>query len=206
MEITKFEHSCWEVIEDKSRLVIDRGIYSKSLTDFNNITAVVVTHEHADHLDSEVLAKIVEQNPSVQIFGTNQVAAQFNKNMTVPELGREYKVGDLSLEFFGEKHHLFDDVENIAVLVNKKFFSGGDSYTKPNVPVELAAVPASAPWFRIDEGIENIKTIKARIVAPTHNALLSEIGESIHYRILGGAAQQAGKTWKVIKTGESIEI
>jgi L-ascorbate metabolism protein UlaG (beta-lactamase superfamily) len=206
MKITKYEHSCWSVSEDNSCLIIDRGVYSKSLTDFSNIVAVIVSHVHADHFDPEVLQKIVDQNSRVQIFAPNQVKAEFSQNVTVPETNKPYQVSDFTLEFFGEKHHLFDDTDNIAVTVNGQFFSPGDSYTKPDKPVNVAAVPASAPWLRIDEAIENVKNIQAKIVLPTHNALLSEIGESIHYRILGEAAEAAGKRWQVLKPGESIEV
>ncbi len=122
MKVTKFEHSCLDITEGNSRLVVDPGIFSKSLTDFNNIVAVVVTHVHSDHFDPDKLGQIVAANPQVQIFTTDQVAQEFNQNTTVPERNRPYPVGDITLRFLGEQHELFGDTQNIGVMVNDKFF------------------------------------------------------------------------------------
>jgi L-ascorbate metabolism protein UlaG (beta-lactamase superfamily) len=206
MKITKYEHACWVMQEGQSRVIVDPGIFSKSITNLSNVNAVVITHIHSDHLDPELINKIIEQNPTVQIYSTSQVAKELEQKVVVPELSKKYKAGNLELEFFGEKHHLFGDIENLAVLVSEQLFVPGDSYTQPNKPVTIAAVPASAPWLRIDEAKENIQKLPAKIVVPTHNALLSEIGESIHYRILSEAAKESGKQWKVLETGESIEL
>ncbi len=207
MKITKYEHSCIEVKEGNNRLIIDPGIFSKSLNDFSNIDAVVITHEHQDHFDPVKIQSIIKANPSVQIITTSQVAKALNsKNAKTARLEEEYSIGKLKLEFFGEKHELFTDVENIAVLVNNRFYHPGDSYTLPNVPVEVLSAPASAPWLRITEASKFISDIGPKIAFPSHNALLSEIGESIHYRILSGAAEKAGVKWQVLKPGESIII
>ena len=206
MKITKYEHACWDITENNTRVLIDPGEFSKSLSDISNINALVLTHIHTDHFDKNLVNKIIAENPSIQIFITSQVANEVEGQVTVPKIQQTYAVNDITLEFFGGDHELFEGVENIAVLINEKFFCPGDSYTQPDRRVAFAAVPASAPWLRITEASENIRTIQADIVAPTHNALLSEIGEAIHYRILSGVAKESGKEWRVLKVGESIEF
>lgn len=207
MKITKYEHSCIEVKEGNNRLIIDPGIFSKSFTDFLSIDAVVITHEHQDHFDPEKVKKIIKNNPDVQIITTSQVADTLkSKSVQIAKLDKEYIVGKQKLKFFGEKHELFTDVENIAVLVNEKFYHPGDSYTLPDVQVEILSAPASAPWLRITEASKFISDIGPKIAFPSHNALLSEIGESIHYRILSNATKAAKIDWKVLKPGESIII
>lgn len=207
MKITKYEHSCIEVKEGDNRLIIDPGIFSQSLKDLYNINVVVITHEHQDHFDPEKLKTIIENNPNVQIITTSQVANTLKSiNVQIAKLDKEYIVGKQKLKFFGEKHELFTDVENIAVLVNEKFYHPGDSYTLPNVPIEILSAPASAPWLRITEASKFISDIGPKIAFPSHNALLSEIGESIHYRILSNATKAAKIDWKVLKPGESIII
>ena len=164
MKITKYEHSCIEVKEGNNRLIIDPGIFSKSLNDFSNIDAVVITHEHQDHFDPVKIQSIIKANPSVQIITTSQVAKALNsKNAKTARLEEEYSIGKLKLEFFGEKHELFTDVENIAVLVNNRFYHPGDSYTLPNVPVEVLSAPASAPWLRITEASKFISDIGPKL-------------------------------------------
>ncbi len=207
MKITKYEHAC-VVVEDKGQLlVIDPGVYSKSFQVSGNIAGVVVTHFHSDHFDPEVLSKIKQQNPDVQIYSVGQVASEVpDLSVRVVKAGDSLKAGPFELKFYGGQHELFADTENIAVLVNSTLLHPGDSYTKPEVPVKVLAAPASAPWLRVTEATEYIKDIKASKVFPIHNALLSEIGESIHYRILSEAAQSVGSEWQVLKPGESLEI
>lgn len=206
MRITKYEHACLDIREGGSRLVIDPGVFSDSLTDFANINAVVVTHVHGDHFDPEKLKKIITDNPSVRIFTTQQVMSEFSDHTELAQPGKEITIGDIKLEFFGKQHHLFNDIQNIGVFVNNQLYYPGDSYTMPSKSVEVLAMPASAPWFRIDEAKTFLSDVKPTHAFPTHNALLSKVGESIHYRILGEACVEAGSEWRTMKPGDSIEV
>lgn len=206
MKITKYEHSCVVLEQDSKRLVIDPGKFSDSFTDYSNIYGVVITHIHSDHLDEDRLEAILEKNPEVKIFSNSQVVGESKIKMQAVKAGDKEQVGEFSLEFFGGDHELYDGFKNIAVLVNNTVFHPGDSYTLPGKPIKVLCAPASAPWLRVSEASEFIKNARAETTIPIHNALLSEIGESIHYRILGEAAQQAGKQWRVLKVGENLEI
>ncbi len=167
---------------------------------------MVITHDHQDHFDPDKIQKIIQNNPKVQILTTSQVVNTLDSNSAkVAQIDKEYTLNDFRLDFFGERHELFTDVENVGVLVNGRFYHPGDSYTLPNKPVEVLSAPASAPWLRVTEASKFITDIKPKIAFPSHNALLSEIGESIHYRILSTAAHQAGVDWRILKPGESLE-
>ena len=97
-------------------------------------------------------------------------------------------------------------MQNIGLLVNQKLYYPGDSYTVPaNKTIQVLATPASASWLRIDEANQFIKNIKAECVFPTHNALLSDIGASIHYRLLKEACDEAESEWIVLNPKQSIE-
>ncbi len=206
MKITKYEHSCIALEQNNQRVIIDPGEFSNSLIDLANVVAVVVTHIHGDHFDEDRLKAILAKNPEVKIFSNSQVVGESKVKMQSVKAGDKAEVGEFSLEFFGGNHELFGEIQNIAVLVNNSVFHPGDSYTLPGKPLKVLCAPASAPWLRVSEASEFIKNAEAEIVVPIHNALLSEIGESIHYRILDEAAQQGGKQWRVLKVGENLEI
>lgn len=207
MKITKYEHSCLDVTDGGSRLVIDPGRFSPSFKDFSNINVLVLTHVHRDHFDKETVCKITKANPSVMIFAPGQVADEIPEvKVTVPEVGKSYDAVGFKLEFFGGDHELYKEFQNIAVLVNNKLYHPGDSYTPPNKPIYILAAPASAPWLRVTEAGDFIKKCGAKTVFPIHNALLSPIGEEVHYRILGEAAKEAGSNWQVLSAGQSIEV
>ncbi len=207
MKITKYEHACLVVEEQGKRLVIDPGKFSISFAPEPDTVAVVITHIHNDHFDPDHISAIKELNPSVRIFSTHQVSASEGElNIEPVQAGQEIEVEGFKLKFYGGQHELFADTENIAVLVNDTLLHPGDSYTKADKPVKVLAAPASAPWLRVTEASQFIKDVQPSKVFPIHNALLSEIGESIHYRILSGAAAEAGSEWLVLKPGESLEV
>lgn len=205
MNITKHEHACLDIREGGSRLIIDPGIFSVSLKDLANIDVVVVTHMHGDHFDPEKLEEIVAKNPDVRIFTTSQVKNKFSKRTELVKPNQKVSVAKIELKFFGKQHHLFNDIENVGVLINKQLYYPGDSYTTPDQPVKILAMPASAPWFRIDEASDFLSNVKPVHVFPTHNALLSEIGESIHYRILSNMCVEVNAKWHYLKPDQSFE-
>ena len=52
MRLTKFAHACVRLEKDGKVLLIDPGTFSED-TAFEKADAVLVTHEHQDHLDIE---------------------------------------------------------------------------------------------------------------------------------------------------------
>lgn len=207
MQITKYEHSCLDIRMENSRLIIDPGKFTKNLTDFSNIDAVVVTHIHSDHLDKAILQKIYELNAKLTIFTTLQVANEIkNLPVKIVKAGDNFKVNNINLEFFGGEHEFYNEFQNIAVLVNNELFHPGDSYTLPNKPIKILASPASAPWLRVKDAGQYIINCKPKVAFPIHNILLSDEGKEIHYRILKSICDDNKINWQELGVGESIDF
>ncbi len=210
MKITKFEHACLNVTNGTSRLVIDPGVFTTSLDDFTDIDGLVITHVHADHLDEDKVKAIIQQNPDVQIFATQQVADKLaDASVTIPEIDNQYSVGDITLEFFGGEHAIilaeYPQDQNLGVLVNDKLYYPGDSVTSCPKPHTITAVPSVAPWLKLSEAADFIKQDTASQVFPTHNAIVNETGDTMINNMLSGRAEQSGKKYTVLQPGESIE-
>lgn len=212
MKITKLEHSCLDINSGDGRLIIDPGQWTKPLEDYTGITAVVVTHVHPDHLDASKILKISEQNPSLVVFCTQQVADKLGDafRITVPNLETEYTAGVFKLEFFGGMHALISpdrpQDQNFGVLVNDTLYYPGDSLVACPKPHPVLATPAAAPWMKISEAMEFLKTDTAKEVFPMHNAILSEVGTELYNSMLGAVADSQGKTYHPLKPGESLEV
>ena len=51
MRLTKFGHSCLLVEEQGARMLLDPGTLSDGFEELQGLTAILYTHQHADHLD-----------------------------------------------------------------------------------------------------------------------------------------------------------
>ncbi len=212
MKITKLAHACLDISLDGSRLIIDPGMFTDPLTDYSGIAAVVVTHVHQDHLDESKILKIVQQNPSLIIYCTQQVADKLSEDwkITVPEVGVEYTTGPFKLEFFGGKHAvMLDDKpqdENIGVLVSDTLYYPGDSLTPCPKPHSILAAPSTAPWLKMNEAANFMTQDRAVQVFPTHNAITIPAINQMTSQTLGGVAEANGQKFHDLQPGESIEV
>ncbi|MBN9240257.1 MAG: MBL fold metallo-hydrolase [Micrococcales bacterium 70-64] len=211
MKLTKFEHSCLVVEKAGSRLVIDPGSFTLPLADLDGVVAIVITHEHADHWTPEHLERILDRNPDARILGPAGVAAAA-KDFTVETVagGDTVEVEPFSLRFFGEKHAVIHSsipvVDNVGVMVDEKLYYGGDSYTVPDVPVEVLAAPIGAPWLKIGEAMDYVLEVKPRRSFPIHEAVLSQIGKTMTQARIEAVTQQGGGEFFVLEPGESLEL
>lgn len=203
MKITKFGHACFIVEQDGESLIVDPGEYSLDLVIPENVVGIVVTHEHADHVSKEILQSIVDRNPQASIFAHQDVIAKLDGLSTqVAEAGDKLAVGNFSLEFFGGQHAIIAKewpiFANLGVMINGKLYYPGDSFTVPDKNVELLALPISAPWLKISESMDFLRTVRPKFAFPTHDAILSDIGKAMIDRMMSTTAQNVGTTYQRI--------
>jgi L-ascorbate metabolism protein UlaG (beta-lactamase superfamily) len=87
MQLTKLGHSCVRLSKDGGTLVIDPGIWAGP-DPLTGAQAVLVTHEHADHLDADAVRGALAADGDLQLWANESVAGQF------PEFGdRVHAVG-----------------------------------------------------------------------------------------------------------------
>lgn len=211
MKITKYEHACLDIEDGASRLIVDPGVYSSSMTDFSDVTAVVITHIHQDHFDVDKVNAIIKANPDVHIFTTQEVAEQLRaKGLIVVGNNTAHQVGDFSLEFFGEQHATIDATmpvcQNSGVLINDKLYYPGDSLVACPKPYNVLAVPTMAPWLKFNEAVPFIEASPASQVFPSHNGFINADGQALYDRLYSTICQQGDKTYKFIAPGESIDV
>jgi hypothetical protein len=157
------------------------------------------------------VAGIVKSNPGIKIFGTSEVAAKLSGfDVATVYHGDFYEVEGFSFEFFGDMHQIIHEsipiIQNTAVLVNGKLYYPGDSYTTPDVPVEILACPTSAPWLKIGDVMDFVAAIKPNQSFATHNALLSDLGHDLNNGRVKIVTEQFGGKFTYLKVGESLEV
>lgn len=213
MEVTKLEHACQVITEGDARLVIDPGNFTRPV-DVTGVVAVVVTHEHPDHVTPEQLRRILAANPAAVVLGPAGVAAALAES--APDLavevvtdGDRRSIGPFELAFSGTQHAVIHSsipvVDNTGVLVNGALFYPGDAYTDPGVPVEVLAAPVGAPWLKVAEMMDYVTAIAPRRAYPVHEATLSAIGHGVHTGRLREVVEPAGEL-VVLAAGESLTV
>lgn len=208
MKITKYEHACVVIEKNDHKIVIDPGVWTSDLPQLTNVDAVIITHEHADHFSHDHIQRIYRHNPSVRVFATPSIAATDNDFM-LAKPGEKIHIGEFKIEFFGGDHApIIDGIspcKNVGVLINQTFAYAGDSFSTPPVRPRVLATPASAPWMKIAESMLFIETVRPQMVFPTHNILLSPIGEDLADTWLEKGCGMVGAEYVSLKPGESIE-
>jgi phosphoribosyl 1,2-cyclic phosphodiesterase len=209
MRITKYEHACLAIEVGGRVLVIDPGVFSNSFTPSDNIDAIIITHQHSDHFDSEKIAAVRSLNPNVVIFTTEDTSSQIS-GASVPNVDEKIAVGGFTLQFFGHDHAAITNAvvpcDNFGVVVNDTLVYPGDSFEMPPIRPQILAIPASAPWLKVDESMKYIAATKPAQVFPTHNALLTKVGQDITYNWLRKACDEIGAEFIDLQPGEELIV
>lgn len=190
MKITKYEHACFTVEKEGKLLVIDPGAFTTDLPVLENVVAVVVTHEHADHFNSASLDAIIAHSPDAVVLAHGNITKQLGDTLPAQTVatGESITVGPFSLEFFGGAHATIHEslqpVANLGVLINKVIYYPGDSFSLPNQPVTWLALPVWAPWLKLSEAIDFARSVNPTHIFPTHDSIASDIGKQLTDRLV----------------------
>ena len=82
MKITKFPQSCLLIETKDKKILIDPGklkYKEEYFNIWNNVDAILITHKHPDHCNTEILEKI---NSNIKIYSTQEVQ-EANKSLKI---------------------------------------------------------------------------------------------------------------------------
>jgi L-ascorbate metabolism protein UlaG (beta-lactamase superfamily) len=175
MLLRKLGHSCLLAEEAGTRILIDPGCFAHGLADLRDVTAVLITHVHEDHLDLGALQSVLAASPAARVISDETSAAALAGRGVQAEAVREGDVLDLGVpvRVHGREHAIIhpdlENVPNVGYLVADRLFCAGDAFTVPAEPVEILAVPVGAAWMKAAEAIDWLRVIRPRIAVPVHD-------------------------------------
>ncbi|MFI7081706.1 MBL fold metallo-hydrolase [Micromonospora sp. NPDC049903] len=176
MRITKYTHSCVRLEHDGGVLVIDPGIWSEPRA-LVGADAVLVSHEHTDHVDVLRLAGL-----GVPVFAPEGAVLPDLAPLPVTRVraGNRFTVAGLEVTAVGGRHATIHggrpDCVNLGYLVGDDVYHPGDSLHPPGRPVRTLLVPAQASWLKLTEAIDFAVAVEAERVVAIHDAQLNERG------------------------------
>lgn len=212
MELIKFGHACVALCEGDRRLVIDPGAFSEPEA-LDGAAAVLITHEHVDHLEPERLRRAMDADPALEVWTNRSVADQLagtGGRVHVVGAGDAFSAAGFDVHVHGELHAVIHPeiprIPNVGFLVEGLVFHPGDALTVPDEPVATLLLPVHAPWSKVSEVIDYVRAVGADQAYAVHDGLLSDTGLGVVGGMLGERGPGTPTPYSRLTPGESVEL
>jgi L-ascorbate metabolism protein UlaG (beta-lactamase superfamily) len=213
MRITKFGHACVRVETGSATVVLDPGGWSEPEA-VAGATAVLVTHEHPDHVDvgnlratdapiwtiAAVARQIADQAPDVA------------ERVSVVRPGDVLDLG-VPVEVVGHKHAVihpelqhFDNSGYLLEVEGRRVFHPGDAVTERPADVDLLLLPVHAPWSKISEVVDYGRAVGAPLSVAIHDGLLNERGLGLAQRQLSAMLGEREQEYLRVEPGQDVPL
>lgn len=213
MELTKYEHACVVAKKDGTSIVIDPGAFSPAAAEIiAGADAILVTHEHMDHVNPPVINAALADRPDLQVYAPGELRDTFAEHpdqFNVVAAGDELKIGSFGVTVHGYEHAVIHQTipvcANVGFLLDGAVYHPGDAYYVPDVPLTTLLLPTSGPWMKLGEAIDYVLAVQPSQVIQIHEMMLSDIG----LQATGGMLGEQGPTGvplTAIPVGQSLTI
>ncbi|WP_434993785.1 MBL fold metallo-hydrolase [Arthrobacter sp. Ld5] len=219
MLLTKYSHACVRLERDGSVLVLDPGTYSEVEEALSGAAAVLITHEHPDHIAVDRVVAVLAAHPSVELWAPRSVADAVIEglgNATGERVhavggGEEFTAGGFRVRTFGGQHALIHPlipvIANVGFLIEDAVYHPGDSLIVPDgIGVETLLVPVHAPWSKLAEVVDFVASVRAPRAFQIHDALLNEDGLDIVEGHLTRLGAGYGTSYRHLAVREAVQV
>jgi L-ascorbate metabolism protein UlaG (beta-lactamase superfamily) len=211
MELTKHTHATVVLTKDGSTLVIDPGAYTPNSKDLvAGTTAVLITHDHPDHFDAEILDAALEARPELRIWAPQNVVDALKSadgRVVAVSAGDTFTAAGFEVAVHGGNHAVIHRdmplMSNVAYLVDGNVYHPGDSYDAPGVSVGTLLVPTSGPWAKLGEGVDFVRAVAPERAVQIHDLMLSDVGRGSFGEFIGNLG---GVPLITLQPGETITV
>jgi L-ascorbate metabolism protein UlaG (beta-lactamase superfamily) len=135
VQVFKYSHACVRIESDGAVLVIDPGAFTERVA-LDGADAVLIPHEHFEHLDVDALADELGRRPAVRVYTHPEVVSKLDALggvVTAVTSGETFEAAGFRVRAFGGRHaEIHPDiprVANLGFLVEDSLYHPGCSAT-----------------------------------------------------------------------------
>lgn len=223
MKIVKYHQSCLLIDTNGIRLLVDPGdigYEDNMLEEWNNIDAILITHRHNDHCNSEAINKIVERD-NCKVYITNEINRYHNlKNTVIVKENDEFNISDnVKIEVTHAKHGYLvgmrendaEILENVGYIIDdgeNRLYTTSDTinfYNEYRCDILCMPFNGNGLTLGVIDGTDFAKKINPKLVLPIHTEHAKPFMNP-NIEELKSMLEEKGLNYRILDIKESIEI
>ena len=207
-EIRRLTDSCLLVTTDDHATLFDPGFHTFQEGEFDldsigDVTRVLVTHEHADHVNPDFVRWLIDRKKDLVVHSNQAVADLLDKDdiAVSTDVPSGVEVEDVLHEQLPNGAR----PPNRAFTIEGVFTHPGDS-REPTVTAPIMALPLIAPWGSVTGAVEFARKVAPQQVIMIHDFYLSEMGRARIRQMAGGVLAEEGIEMLDLDWGDSLRV
>ncbi len=195
--VRRLTDSCLIVMTDDAAILIDPGFHTFGsgeidLASIGDVTRVLVTHEHGDHVEPEFVRWLLDRGSDLTVHSNGAVARLLAPHDI--DVSTDDPAGVSSEDVLHELIPTGAQPPNRAYTVDGVLTHPGDSQ-QPSTTAPVLALPLITPWTSVTTAVAFARRLAPAQVVPIHDFYTSRSGR--HW-VMGLA--------KNVLAGDGIEV
>jgi len=219
MRIYKYIHSCLLVEEGEDKILFDPGVFSfiegKVHPEvFRDVTTIIITHQHPDHVDISALKNIVAHSGASVVTNAEGKKTLEKENIEARVLEEgNYQTKNFTIRALAAQHEKILSStlpQNTAYIINDTLLNPGDSFASHLSSlkgIKVLALPVMAPWNTELAVAQFAEMMAPQMVIPVHDGYAKDFFLKQRYENYGKHFSTLGITFQPMsKPGDVVDI
>ncbi len=206
--IKRITDSCLVVTTDDGATMFDPGFHAVEtgavdLNRIGDISRVLITHEHGDHVSPQFVRWVLDRNDDVEVHGNQNVADLLGREDI--EVMTGVPPGTSAEDVTHELTPMGTAPPNRSWTIDGVLTHPGDSYG-PTKTAPVLALGLLTPWGSTTRSLQFARDLAPRQAVPVHDFYLSDLGRKWIYSVAKKVLAESNIEVVALDWGESYTV